>query len=250
VVVQHPLIEFDCSMDSLEPAVIMGLLKKNDSLQEEALKIHVSYIADECAKRFKPRGVYKLFNPTICTLPPTYTEPAIKLVGTMMVFKGKTVYDRLKRATHCALLSVTLDSETVIDTLREQLCYNDFDSHIFDACCAMMLERAADMISAEIIRVAREKTLYTDERLCPGEGDLPLNTRDQILFYTQAEKRLGIHLTSESEPVPRLSLFGVIGMYDKTQKGRRRACGRCKYRDYCSIRAVGMNCHGDKGSFK
>ena len=43
---------------------------------------------------------------------------------------------------------------------------------------------------------------------------------------------------------------GVIGLYDPSHKGRKRACGRCKYRSYCSIRAIGMTCHGGKGSFK
>ena len=77
-------------------------------------------------------------------------------------------------------------------------------------------------------------------------GDFPLDTRSQFVFYTQSEKRLGLKLGKDGVFEPRYSTVGVIGLYDPSHKGRKRACGRCKYRSYCSIRAIGMTCHGGK----
>ncbi len=112
------------------------------------------------------------------------------------------------------------------------------------------MESAADHVNAAIVAAAMEEGLYTDDRLSPGMGDFPLDTRSQFVFYTQSEKRLGLKLGKDGVFEPRYSTVGVIGLYDPSHKGRKRACGRCKYRSYCSIRAIGMTCHGGKGSFK
>lgn len=199
-----------------------------------------------CLAAYKPRGVFKIFNPTICTLPPKYTEPAIKLVGTMMIFRGQSIYDRLRRASHCALLAATVGPENP-DTLPASA--DQLDQALARACARALVECAADRVNALIIRTALDEGLYTDDRLRPGDGDFPLDSRSQLVFYTQAEKRLGLKLSADGALDPPYSTMGVVGLYDPSQKGRRRACGRCKHRDYCTIRAIGMNCHGSKGSF-
>ena len=104
-------------------------------------------------------------------------------------------------------------------------------------------------IDAAIVAAAMDEGLYTDDRLSPGMGDFPLDTRSQFVFYTQSEKRLGLKLGADGAFSPRYSTVGVVGLYDPSQKNRKRACGRCKYRSYCSIRAIGMTCHGGKGTF-
>ncbi|MCL1798514.1 MAG: phage tail protein [Eggerthellaceae bacterium] len=253
MVQQHPIIEVDCTLDHLEYGDVLAALGGTDEQGGQGgaeREAHVAYLADECVKVLKPRGAYKIFNPAICTLPPAYTEPAIKLVGTMMVLKGQAIYERMRRATHCTLLAVTLGSQAEQEALCQRLCYTEADKAILDACLAAMIERAADRVMADIIRMALEKGLYTDERLSPGDADFPLEVRDGISFYLQAEKRLGLGLGPGHEPQPSYAAFSAVGMYDKSHAGRRRGCGRCKYRDFCSIRAIGMNCHGGKGSFK
>ena len=127
---------------------------------------------------------------------------------------------------------------------------DELDRALADACARALVESAADHVNAAIVAAAMEEGLYTDDRLSPGMGDFPLDTRSQFVFYTQSEKRLGLKLGKDGVFEPRYSTVGVIGLYDPSHKGRKRACGRCKYRSYCSIRAIGMTCHGGKGSFK
>lgn len=244
------IIEVDCKIDRLDRETVLAALDLEGVDHNGSLDEHIDFMIDECLEALKPRGAYKLFNPAICTLPPDYVEPAIKLVGTMMIFKGKDLYDKMRRAKHCALMAATLGPKPDQDALREKLCYTELDERIYTACCTAIIERAGDMVNNDIISKAIDGGLYTDDRFSPGEGDFPIETRSQIIFYTQAEKRLGLKLGENNTLDPEHSITAVVGMYDKTQKGRRRACGRCKYREFCSIRAIGMNCHGSKGEFR
>ncbi|MEG0417923.1 phage tail protein [Gordonibacter sp.] len=232
-----------------------GSVGKNDAAEPElAEEIELNAGARQrldaaiaaCLAAYEPRGVFKIFNPTICTLPPKYTEPAIKLVGTMMIFRGKSVYDRLRRSVHCALLAATIGPES---PAALPAAPDDLDRALARACARALVECAADRVNASIIAAAADEGLYTDDRLRPGDGDFPLDSRSQLVFYTQSEKRLGLKLDVDGALDPPYSTMSVVGLYDPSQKGRRRACGRCKHRDYCTIRAIGMNCHGSKGSF-
>ena len=244
------IYEVDCKVESLDRSEIIALLDSSEYKKIEAFEDMLDFFIDELLASFKPRGVYKLFNPALCTLPPAYTEPAIKLVGTVLVLKGEEAYNRMRKATHCALLAVNLGSEAEVNALQDRLCYSSFDKKLFDACCHIMIDRAADVLTSEIIKNAVELGLYTDERLSPGESNFPLETRAKLLFYLQADKRIDLSVNKKFDFSSPYAISSIVGLYDRSQKGRRRACGRCRYREICSIRAIGMTCHGRKGSFK
>lgn len=261
----RPIIEVPCTIDAIPRFEVLRQLDapalRTLGLDPDALSAaepeSAPELSDEAARRidaasaaclaaYEPRGAYKVFNPAICTLPPEYVEPAIKLVGTMMMFHGQSVYERLRRAAHCALMAVTIgpDNPEALPADADEL-----DRALADACAKALVECAADHVNAAIVSAALEEDLYTDDRLSPGMGDFPLDTRSQFVFYTQSEKRLGLKLGADGAFSPRYSTVGVVGLYDPSQKNRKRACGRCKYRSYCSIRAIGMTCHGAKGTF-
>lgn len=261
----RPIIEVPCTVDAIPRFEVLRQLDapalRALGLDPDALSAaepeSAPELSDEAARRidaasaaclaaYEPRGAYKVFNPAICTLPPEYVEPAIKLVGTMMMFHGQSVYERLRRAAHCALMTVTIgpDNPEALPADADEL-----DRALADACAKALVECAADHVNAAIVSAALEEDLYTDDRLSPGMGDFPLDTRSQFVFYTQSEKRLGLKLGADGAFSPRYSTVGVVGLYDPSQKNRKRACGRCKYRSYCSIRAIGMTCHGAKGTF-
>lgn len=251
------IIEVPCTVDALERAEVLAQLAPqaaralgvgaDDGSLDAAAGARIDAAIERCLAAYDARGVYKLFNPAICTLPPEYAEPAIKLVGTMMMFHGQSVYERLRRAAHCALMAVTIGPDDPA-ALPEDV--DELDRALADACAKALVESAADRVNAAIMAAAMDEGLYTDDRLSPGMGDFPLDTRSQFVFYTQSEKRLGLKLGKDGVFEPRYSTVGVVGLYDPSQKNRKRACGRCKYRSYCSIRAIGMTCHGSKGTFK
>lgn len=252
------IIEVPCTVDALERSEVLAQLAPEaaralgvGATDEGALEAgggaRIDAAIAACLAAYDPRGVYKLFNPAICTLPPEYSEPAIKLVGTMMMFHGQSVYERLRRAAHCALMAVTIGPD---DPEALPADADELDRALADACARALVENAADRVNAAIVAAAMDDGLYTDDRLSPGMGDFPLETRSQFVFYTQSEKRLGLKLGKDGVFEPHYSTVGVVGLYDPSHKNRKRACGRCKYRSYCSIRAIGMTCHGAKGAFK
>ena len=244
------IVEHTYSIQEMTTQDVMPLLPEHLKDQESHLEDHVAYILDECLKAATPKGVYKLFNPAICTLPPDYTEPGIKLVGTMAVLKGEEVYNRMRRATHCVIMAVSACSSDAVEALRERLCRVSSDEAILDACIQAITLRVADMTNNAIVCDALDRGLQTDDFLTPGTDTFPLEMNSLLSFYVQTESRLGIKVNKETMAFPTWGLLGVVGMYDPSQSNRRRACGRCKFRSYCPIRAIGMNCHGRKGTFK
>lgn len=245
---QH-IVEADCAIAHLAPQEVRDALLARLSPQEISYTSLDSLI-NTCLTTLKPRGVYKLYNPAICTLPPAYTEPAIKLVGTLMVLHGQSAYERMRRATHCVLLAINLSPYPSLEILRSQLCHNPLDEEVFDTLCSLLLAHACTFLIDLISRTAPTQGLSLDDPLSPGEDDFPLDFRKQIAFYLQTEKRINVSPPSSScNSLPTSTFFGIMGMYDTSQKNRKRACGRCKYHSSCSIRAIGMNCHGRKGSF-
>lgn len=243
----HQIIEVDCRFDSFDSE---GILSHIEPLlgDDPNLPARISRVGQACLDLLSPRGVYRLFNPAICTLPPSYTEPGIKLVGTMAVLRGESVYGRLKKATHCAMLASTLGSSSAVEGLLNRFEPTGPDRVALSACMEFLSQRTCNMTNAAIVKDALERDLYTDDCLRPGEEDFPLEAQSLIAFYTQSEKRLGMKVSGD-DLLPPGSRLGIVGLYDKSQKGRRRACGRCNYRDFCSIRAIGMTCHGRKGTF-
>ena len=101
----HVIHEIDCSVERIDPAVVEAFLDAELS-DDPMLADSICAMADAMSAELHPRGVYKLFNPAICTLPPKYTEPAIKLVGTLAVLYGSAAYERMSEAEHTAMVGL------------------------------------------------------------------------------------------------------------------------------------------------
>lgn len=245
----HQIVEVDCPIERLGSPAVMAFLN-DDAGQADSIENTVEAMMQALRESLAPRGVYKLFNPATCTLPPAYTEPGIKLVGTMAVLRGEAVYDRMRRATHCVIMATTVGSEATISELRPRLVHSEDEARAFDACLQAIEAYSEDLVCNAVREEAARLGLHVDEPLQAGEGDFPLETNTQLLFYTQAERRLGVTCEKSGEITSEGSHLGVMGMYDATQKNRKRACARCRNRATCSIRAIGMNCHGRRGRFK
>ena len=135
--------------------------------------------------------MYKVFNPAISTLPPDYTEPGIKLVGTMAVLHGEAVYEHMRRANHCVMVAVSVDTTENIQAPARALVNDADDFAAFEACLQAMGGAQEEIITDAIDEEAHSLGLHIDNLLQAGESDFPLDSNTQLLFYTQAERRLG-----------------------------------------------------------
>ena len=89
--------------------------------------------------------------------------------------------------------------------------------------------------------------LTTNWRFSPGYGDLPLSAQPALLKALDANRRLGIAVTSTNMLVPVKSVTAVLGLFEKPADGgeaRVDACAICRLRDGCELRKRGVTCHG------
>lgn len=247
-VLVHQLTEVPVADRSLSREDVLGFLKASapdiDVNAEDVDKI-ASAFNDEATVG----GTYRFYNPSICTLPPEYVEPGIKLTGTMAVLHGKAAYECLKNAVHCALFAAAGGSDEELKHLSAFSKQFPRGEEIFQACSEILADRALDAVCNAIETEAKETDLVRTSPVIPGTQDCPLDTNTQILFYTHATEKLGITCEKSGELHPSQAVLGIIGIQTPDNKPKRRACGRCRYVRHCNIRAIGMTCHGRKGSF-
>ena len=62
----HVIHEIDCSVERIDPAVVEAFLDAELS-DDPMLADSICAMADAMSAELHPRGVYKLFNPAICT---------------------------------------------------------------------------------------------------------------------------------------------------------------------------------------
>ena len=177
----HVIHEIDCSVERIDPAVVEAFLDTELS-DDPMLADSICAMADAMSAELHPRGVYKLFNPAICTLPPKYTEPAIKLVGTLAVLYGSAAYERMSEAEHTAMAVSTIGTDEEIACLRERLVKSDMDALLFDACLEAMASLAADKLAEAVADDAHERGLHRGSTLETGVEDFPLTMN--CLLYT------------------------------------------------------------------
>jgi hypothetical protein len=243
----HEVFEVDCRIEHVKPALVLEKLGVLDAETRGRLGARVDSFASECVKVLSPRGVYRLFNPAICTLPPEYTEPAIKLVGTLMVLKGQDIYVKMSNAVQCVIGMVALGSKDAQRALRRRLCQSAEDEALVDACLTVITETASDSLNRAVITTEMNEGCHADGLIRLRDKDFSTESLSSAVFYLQAEKRLGVTV-EESLLAPPYSVVSLLGFYDRAKR-KRRACARCRFRKTCSIRAVGMNCHGRRGHF-
>ena len=225
------------------PAVVEAFLDTELS-DDPMLADSICAMADAMSAELHPRGVYKLFNPAICTLPPKYTEPAIKLVGTLAVLYGSAAYERMSEAEHTAMVGLhgrhRRGDRPPAGAPREEATWTRL---LFDACLEAMASLAADKLAEAVADDAHERGLHRGSTLETGVEDFPLTMNTTLAFFTQTEKRLGLTAAEDGTPSDRWSTWGVIGLYNETQK-KRRGCAYCHNVRTCTIRKIGMTCHG------
>ena len=79
-------------------------------------------------------------------------------------------------------------------------------------------------------------------RYSPGYGDLPLDIQSDFLKSINAEKLIGLTVSSHNLLMPRKSVTAVIGIIDKKYEQHKKGCEVCKNYENCSFRREGISC--------
>ena len=110
---------------------------------------------------------------------------------------------------------------------------------ILDALASAMIEECCDNAEKEL----HEKIPgFFTWRFSPGYGDYPLDVQSEIIRLLNADKRIGLTVTSSDILIPRKSVTALIGVSDTEQDKGKRGCATCKLRETCSFRIGGTTC--------
>ena len=200
--------------------------------QDQTLRQSVQREAEGLTARLKPRYTYK-----VVSLARSGEELLLPEAG--LSLPGRTARLMLEECHQAVMLACTLGAE--FDALlRAQQARDMARAVILDACGSALVEQGCDEAERDI--TARFPGLYLTDRFSPGYGDLPLSLQPAICGLMDAERRVGIHVTSSFLMNPSKSVTAVIGLSDKPQMARIRGCAWCAMRDTCTLRKGGKSC--------
>ena len=186
---------------------------------DESLRQRAEQISQELCNTISPRWVWRVV-------------PSIDL-------PGQTAQTMLADCHSVCILVCTLGA--AFDArLRAMQARDMSDALLFSAAGSALVEEGCDAAQREI--AARFPQAFLTDRFSPGYGDLPLSVQPMLCGLTDAQRRLGVHVTDTFLLNPVKTVTAVTGLSDRPQQARIRGCAYCSLRDTCSLRKGGKRC--------
>ncbi|HID0761693.1 TPA: methionine synthase [Clostridium botulinum] len=203
--------------------------------QEISNEIHS--LIEECIKEIKTlvnlRSTYKYSKVEI--------NNQVNLIDIDLKLEGKDITCHLEKSNKCCVMAATLGSE--VD--RKILYYekvNMTKAVILDACATTAIEEYCDFIEDEVKKVVEKDQLNINWRYSPGYGDLDISIQRNLLKSLDAERAIGLTVSSHNILIPRKSVTAIIGIISKEVIVKKKSCNQCNKFDSCKFRKIGEIC--------
>lgn len=207
------------------------------------LEARVDADVARCIEVSRPAGVVRVFECAEAT--EEDGRFVQRLEGTALELPGESMRAYLAGARAVGVFAVTLGMANERELRRLSLT-SRVDELILDAASSALVERAADAAEARVVREATDRGLYTNYRFSPGYGDLPMSVQPTLLATLDAQRRLGIALSSTRLMTPTKSVTALVGLYGSPQGQTRLSCKGCICHDFCLLRPTGRTCYGKR----
>lgn len=226
----------------LDRAEVLRYLGYSGQPLSEELDARVDQMAERCLEVARPAGAWRVFE--VRSRDEGDGEPVIRLAGTALELRGRSIARHLEGAREVAALAVT--TGLALDAEIRRLSLTDRVGEVLlDAAGSALAERAADEAEARVRAAAAGRGLVAGPRFSPGYGDLPLGTQPTLLEALDARRRLGITLSESLLMAPVKSVTAVIGLFGEgAVPPSLDPCDACARRDGCALRAAGRSCRG------
>ena len=203
------------------------------------LDARIDEVTARCLAVARPRGVTRVFD--VESWGKAGDMPVVSLSGTALALEGNSIAAHLDGAVAVGVLAVTAGM-TVDAELRRLSLTDRVAEVVFDAAGSALVERAADAAEAGIVELAARRGLYAGPRFSPGYGDLPLAVQPVLLASLDAERQLGITLSSSMLMSPTKSVTAVVGLFEEPSAREYVVCDECLRREFCKLRGTGRCC--------
>ena len=182
---------------------------------DEALLQKLDEAARRCLEIAQPRSIVRRFplGGDLC------------LGGTGFVLEGRDVRAHLAGCREVYLFAATIGiaAERELARLSARGAY---EALLFDTACSCAIESYCD---EECGKLARAENAALTPRFSCGYGDYPLSHQPEILRLLDAQRSIGLHVSSGGIMVPRKSVTAIMGVRG-CAAGKTHApdkCGGC-----------------------
>lgn len=190
------------------------------------LSAKLEHCLQTLCQQMQPRQVYRIF-PLIWRDSVPYLEET--------PLEGKDIAAHLQGCTQAAVMAVTLSAS--VDALIRSVQARDMaEAVMLDTAAGSAVEYYCEQTEQEICQ--RIELPYHTERFSAGYGDFPLSIQGTLLQMLNAQRIIGLTVTSSNLLLPMKSVTAIIGFSSHpTQDARRFGCGKscalCPQRDDC-----------------
>ncbi|ATD56689.1 vitamin B12 dependent-methionine synthase activation domain-containing protein [Clostridium chauvoei] len=195
-------------------------------------------VIEECRKEVKeliiPRYVYKFYNID-------RKNNEISMNSDSLLLKGEDIKKHLENSKECILIAVTIGSD-VEKKIKLYERINLTKALIMDACATTIVEELCDCIEAEIRENLIKENKSLTFRFSPGYGDLDIGIQKNFIQIIEANKKIGVTVSSNNILFPRRSVTAIMGIVDGNKIVKKRRCIDCSNYNSCNFRKEGVNC--------
>lgn len=233
---------------------ILRYLQISKSFEVNNIDNLIKEMRAEIKELIKFRYLYRKFPIVNC-------PNGVKIKGTTLTLKGKSIKNHLKNSEELYLMAATLGTQ-----VDKKISYYEktsvTKSMILDACATTAIEAGCDQVEAEIKkRVLKAGNDNITFRYSPGYGDLKVDIQKEILRILNAPKKIGLTASKYNMLLPTKSVTAIIGVISeesaekkelinsnrkKDLKFEAEYCQNCLLAKDCELRRKGIYC-GAKG---
>lgn len=211
----------------------LGYKAKKQNI-DKSLDELIDLTIEESKKLIEPKFVYHKYDTKL-------TKDGVCVEGTKLVLTGEDIKNHLKNSKQSVLMAVTVGNR-IEQKIKMYEKVSLTKALILDSCATTAVEEICDIIEERVKLKAEEKGLSITFRYSPGYGDLPLETQRDLIDTLNAEKLIGLTVSSHYLLFPRKSVTAIIGFIPKDKEENKRGCEVCKNYENCSFRREGLVC--------
>lgn len=197
---------------------------------------NIQSVIDRCEKELlaviNPRYTYKVFDISD-------NNNNIHLNGCKLILKGNDITNHLNGCIKAVLMCATLSADTD-KLIRNTQINNMTEAVILDSLASVCTEQLCDEVEKEIHD--KFPQYFHTWRYSAGYGDFPIDIQSDFISILDAQKRIGLCVTSSGMLTPKKSVTAVIGLSENPVNLKKRGCLTCSMQKTCQFRRKGERC--------
>lgn len=174
---------------------------------DRQINICAELLAEACTKALTlsvPKGIWQLY---------TYDQDEHTILADKpLTLITPSLIQQMSGAVEVAVMGATigLDLEQEVSNLfMKDLLEQGI---LLDAAGTTAINATSNAVYNIISQQAAQAGLIAGNRLCPGQGDCPLNLQPEIINLSEGTD-IGLSFTDTKQLVPRKSITAIIGLY-------------------------------------